>query len=316
MPLSKKELNTIELSHQTRPYLVVAKDNFHIYAYQSSSKQWNRLNNCQQYMINKLHYHQNKDSFINLTKIYKIPFINLKDKSVTLNLFDLKNIQKRLLLSPSNIYNFSVNTCISDGDVVLINDQLYYVYASDNVYFYCFVISKKFPKDNKIYKNILVNNKTYYTTFKEKVSFPRTTNFEMVNIACKNEIEAILEQKNNIEKCTSIVEKKMPQKNHELSYESGSVFKSRKNKIAYLFTYKNVHYGVDLLMYKIKPRVFPIYNLDKKEVLEVLPSEDFMKIVEVLSLNNVQPLNEINKLYDELREIVYGNAKKYARGNS
>lgn len=308
MPLSKKELTTIEKSHQIRPYLIVAKDNFYIYAYQSSSKQWNRLNNCQEYFINKLHYHQNKDSFINLTQIYKIPIINLKDKYITLNQVDLKNIQKRLTISFDNIYNFSIDISISKGDVISVNNQLYYVYTSDNVYLYCFVVFKKCPKDNKIYKNIIINNKTYYTTFKEKISFPRTTNFQLINIAYKSEIDAILKQKRLIdftEKALSNTEKKILPKVYDLSYESGTVFKSRKNKIAYLFKYKNVHYGVDLLMYKIKPRIFPIYHIDNRQVLEVLPSNDFMKIVEVLSLNNVQPLNEINKLYNRLREIVY-----------
>ena len=96
MPLSKKELKSIEKSHQIRPYLVVTKDKFNIYAYQSSSKQWNKLNNCQEYFINRFLYKQKKDSFINLTQIHKIPFINLKSYYITLNEQDLKNIQKRL----------------------------------------------------------------------------------------------------------------------------------------------------------------------------------------------------------------------------
>lgn len=49
MPLSKKELNTIKESHQIRPYLVVYKDYFNIYAYASSSKQLDKLNNCEEY---------------------------------------------------------------------------------------------------------------------------------------------------------------------------------------------------------------------------------------------------------------------------
>ena len=104
MPLSKKELNSIAENHQVRPYLVVHKNNFNIYAYQSSSKQWNRLNNCQEYFINKFRYKQNKDSFINLTKVYKIPFINLKSYYITLNKQDLKNIQKRLQIQENNKY--------------------------------------------------------------------------------------------------------------------------------------------------------------------------------------------------------------------
>ena len=73
----------------------------------------------------------------------------------------------------------------------------------------------------------------------------------------------------------------------------------------YLFKYKNIHYGVDLLMYKIKPRTIKIYNIEKQPILEILPSEEYIKIVEFLSLNNVQPLKEINRLYDELREVLY-----------
>jgi len=58
-------------------------------------------------------------------------------------------------------------------------------------------------------------------------------------------------------------------------------------------------------MYKIKPRAIPIYNIDKKQILEILPQEEVLKIVEFLSLNNGQPLKEINKLYDELRRAIY-----------
>lgn len=53
MQLPKKELNKIEESNQVRPYLIVHKDKFNIYAYQSSSKQLDKLNNCQEYCIHK-----------------------------------------------------------------------------------------------------------------------------------------------------------------------------------------------------------------------------------------------------------------------
>ena len=46
MPLSRKELKKIEKEHQVRPYLVVDKSLFFIYAYQSSSKQSARRTLC------------------------------------------------------------------------------------------------------------------------------------------------------------------------------------------------------------------------------------------------------------------------------
>lgn len=308
MPLTKKELSNITKNHQIRPYLVVYKDRFNIYAYQSSSKQCNILNNCQEYFINRFLYKKNKDSFINLTKVYKIPFINLKSHYITLNKLDLKNIQKRLQTKSNNKYQFSIDIYISEGDVIVIKHKLYYVYATDNVYIYCLNIFKKCPKDKIKYLDIIINNKTYYTTFKEKISFERTTKMNIVNIAYKYEMEAILKKKSNMEFCQKKllnIDKKIIEKSHELVYECGTILQIGKNKIVYLFKYKNIHYGVDLLMYKIKPRTIQIFNIEKIRILEILNLEELLKIVSFLSLNNVQPLKEVNRLYDELRTIIY-----------
>ena len=162
MPLSKKELNQIEENHQVRPYLIAHKDKFNIYAYKSSSTNYERLNNYEEYSINSLRYNRNKNSFIDLTKIYKIPFLNLKSRYITLNQFDLKNIEKRLQIQANknnkNIFQFPIDIYILEGDMIEVNNQLYYVYASDNVYLYCLIIFKKCPKDKKKYTNIIINN--------------------------------------------------------------------------------------------------------------------------------------------------------------
>jgi len=309
MPLTKKELSFIEKSHRIRPYLIVGKDFANIYAYPSSSKQTNKLNNCQEYCINKLRYKQNKDSFINLTKLSVIPINNLKSKYISLNKFDLKNIQKRLSIIENNkVFQIPIDIYISEGDVIGVEHQLYYVYASDNSYLYCFIIFKKCPKNNQKYKDIIINNKTYYTTFKEKVSFARNTKMEIINIAYKNEIEMILKKKNSIEfnlKNLTNSEKKIIEKTYEVVYERGTVFQVRKCKIVYLFKYKKVHYGLDLLMYKIKPKLIPIFDIEKRQIIEILESQEYLKIIEFLALNNVQPLKEINNLYKEMREVIY-----------
>ena len=71
MPLSKKELKEIEENHQVRPYLVAYKDKFNIYSYKTSSKKYDKLNNHEEYPVNGLRYNRNKNSFIDLRKIYK-----------------------------------------------------------------------------------------------------------------------------------------------------------------------------------------------------------------------------------------------------
>ena len=199
MPLSKKELNQIEESHQVRPYLIAQKDKFNIYAYKSSSKSNERLNNYEEYSVNSLRYNRNKNSFIDLTKIYKIPFFNLKSKYITLNQFDLKNIEKRLQIQANknnkNTFQFPIDIYILEGDMIEVNNQLYYVYASDNVYIYCLNLYKYNPKDIKKYEIISINSKMYYVSFKEMTSFKRTAKMKIVDIAYKSEKEVILEKK-------------------------------------------------------------------------------------------------------------------------
>lgn len=200
MPLTKKELSKIANSHRIRPYLVIKKETFNCYVFQSSSKSSNRLNNLQEYCIHKKIYKQNKDSFINLTQVYKIPFYNLLEKASTLNNIDLSNIEKRLLAqNKKSEYNFAIDIYISEGDIIKVEKQLYYVYASDNGYLYCLIIFKKPPIDEEVYTPIIINKKTYYTTFKNKMQFKRKNNFNIINIANKLEIEEILKKKKEVE---------------------------------------------------------------------------------------------------------------------
>lgn len=204
MPLSKSKLKTIEETHQIRPYLVIKKGKFSICAFQSSSTNHKALNNYQEYFINRLNYNQKRNSFINLTKVYKIPFINLKEKYITLKNQDIKNIQKRIKIQinrkyPIDInYQFSVDIQIVEGDLIIVNNKSYYVYADDNVYLYCIVVYKKYIQNGESYTNICINKRTYYTNFEEKMVFNRNIKMEISNIASIDEKEFILNKKKEI----------------------------------------------------------------------------------------------------------------------
>lgn len=311
MPLAKKELVTIEKSHQIRPYLVVNKDFSNIYGYPASSNQSNNLNNYEEYLINKLRYKQNKDSWINLTQLFEIPVNNLKSKYISLNLLDLKNIEKRLAIlnnKNNNMLPLHTNVYITEGDVITVKHHLYYVYACDNCFLYCFLIFKKRPKNTNNYKTIIINNKTYYTTFKEKLNFKKTEKMNIINISYKNEIESILKKKSGIEfnsKNLSNREKKDIEKTYETIYQSGTVLQFKKNKVLYLFKYKNIHYGLDLLIYKINPRLIPIFDIEKRQIVEILSPEEQLEIIEFLVLNYVQPFKQISNLYQDIRNAIY-----------
>lgn len=311
MPISKKELLTVEESHRTRPYLIMHKNLFSLFVYSSSSKQSVHSNSYNEYHINRLRYDKNKDSWISFSKLYKLPIFNLKSKYITLNEIDLNGIQKRLqILSEkyNNItFNFNMPIYLSEGDVIVIDKKLYYIYSVDNSNIYAFHIFKKCPNDISLYERIIIDKKIYYTTFNEKKVFQKTDNLKLSNIAFPNEIEIIAKQIKNAKYNAKVLAKSKKSQKNENIYENGTIFKIGPSKVAYLFKYKNIDYGVDLLTYTFKPRIFPIYNISKRPIVEVLSPEKYLQIVEFLHLNKVTPIKPIAKLYDCLRDDLYPN---------
>lgn len=191
MPLSKKNMKSIETTHQTRPYLIVKKSKFFIYCFQSSSKAWSKAYNYQEYKINKFRYNIRKDSFITLRKVYKIPFWNIKTIYVSLDDIDLKNIEKRLEILECK-FKFKIKYKFDDGDIVKIKNQNYYIYASDNTNIYCLIVYPNKPSNQ--YEKIKVDNRTYFTKFEKKMTFNRKENMQIVNIAFGDEREKIKKQ--------------------------------------------------------------------------------------------------------------------------
>ncbi|MCI8621061.1 MAG: hypothetical protein HFJ50_04815 [Clostridia bacterium] len=193
MPLSKKELKKIEESHRIRPYLVISKDSHNIWGYpsSSSSRQNKGFNNYEEYCIPKTRYNQNKSSWISFLKPYKIPVCNLVSKYRSLSIFDLRNIQKRLILCNSKNIDLILDNLFETGDIVSKNKKLFYIYSADNSFLYSFSIRKKSPKDNKKYIKIIVNHKTYYADFENLYSFKRIENIQIKDIAYRAEIGTI-----------------------------------------------------------------------------------------------------------------------------
>lgn len=194
MPLSKKELKTIEKSHRTRPYLVISKTKYNIecYASSSSSRQNKGFNNYEEYCIPKTRYNQNKNSWISLTKKYKVPVCNLISKHLTLSEFDLNNIYKRIELCNIGGIDISLSYHFTVGDIIIFNHDLFYIYSADNLYLYGFFITEKLSKYPFI--KIIVNRKTYYANFKKLHFFKRTEKIYISNIAYRTEIDIIAKQ--------------------------------------------------------------------------------------------------------------------------
>lgn len=308
MPLSKKDIEQIDASHRIRPYLVVKKEEKFLLCYQSSSKNRENINNYEKYSIKSGKYRNKKTSWIDLTEVKKVKIKNIQLEFVKLNEIDIKKIEKRICIGlnrgNNKLIRFNEPIYIEEGDVINKNDKSYYIYAEDNVNIYGFRIQKKRKKNQKL-KPIEINGKTYYTNFKELTTIKRNEKIKINNIAYKEEILQILEQKKSLKANTyNKIEEIIKRDNNE--FQMGSVFKYGNSNVMYLYSHANRHYGVDLLWYSIKPRIFEIKEIQRRKLIETKDLKEMNKILEFLIEKNVQN-NEVERLYQYVRNLLFSS---------
>lgn len=306
MPLPKKQLNLIEQSHRIRPYLVVNKEQNFLLCYQCSSKNREELNNYQKYLIKGKKYKTKKDSWLDLTEIKKIKIKNIQSPYIKLNQIDIKNIEKRIKISQfkgnSNIINFNEPIYLDIGDIVLKKDANYYIYSEDNINVYGFKIQKKM-KDREKFEKIIINRKTYYTNFNEFKTINRNDEVRIINIASEEEIIEIFNKK-SMKKLKTCKEIYINLNNSKNEFEIGSTFQYGNSTVMYLYSNNQKYYGVDLLWYVIKPRIFEIKNIQKRKLIEVKNLEEINNVLESLLEKN-SGNNELKNVYNRIRKLLY-----------
>ena len=318
MPLKRRELKEILKNHRVRPYLVIRKDKNCLICYKSSSKKNNRVSNYDEYHIKKEKYKKKRDSWINLYNTTKIPICNIEDKYVSVSRFDLQEIEKRLEIleyrKNEEVEKFNIPIIIGIGDVIEYKNEIYYIYASDNVNVYGIKIYRRNLNMSENNIKLIINDKIYYVLQNEikKESINRTDKLKLVDIAYSEEVEAL---RMSIKKCkesqkhekTKVLGFKK-EKTYSYQYnkkekkcEIGTVFKIDKSKVLYLFEKDGKHYGVDIIYYIIAPRLIEIKDIERKEIVEVKEKKDCLKYIEKLIENNVKVTKDIKKLYKNLK---------------
>ena len=308
MPLRKRDLQKIEESHRIRPYLVVEKGNNFLLCYQSSSKNREELNNYQKYFIDAKKYRNKKDSWIDLTDVKKIKIKNIKSPYMKLNQIDIKKIEKRIIIGQYrenyNLIKFNEPILLEAGDVIVKDKISYYIYADDNVNIYGFKI-QKYNKEKEKLEKIIINKKTYYTNFKEYKTINRNDNIDIINIASGKEISQISKEKQVRKLQTSDNTEKFL-KDNKKGFEIGSTFQYGKSTVMFLYTDNGKYYGIDLLWYRIKPRIFEIKEIQKRKLVEMKKLEDINRILEFFIENNIQN-KKIEKIHQHIRKLLYSS---------
>ena len=308
MPLPKKQLKQIEESHRIRPYLVVEKGPNFLMCDQSITKNRKEINNYKKYLINGKKYRKKKNSWLDLTKVEKISIKNIQSPYIKLNQIDIKKIEKRIWISQcrgnSDLIRFNEPIYIEIGDVVVKAEKTFYIYSEDNVNIYGFEIQKR-NKNKQEFETIKINKKTYYTNFKEFKTINRNDIFDVVNMANEDEIVEIFNKKSAKRLKNNEKPNKTLSKNRN-EFEIGTTFQYGNSTVMYLYSDNEKYYGVDLLWYRIKPRVFEIKEIEKRSLVGMKSLEEINKILEFFVEKNMQ-YSKIKRVYQQIRNLLYSS---------
>lgn len=304
MPFNKKTMEEIEESHRCRPYLVMYKDDKNIYAYFSSSSMTGNANNIKKYCIDKTKYGIQKDSWIDLKKIYKVPVYNLKDYFYTLKKEDFLQIKRRAELLkekyPNSITESMDNYDITIGDIVCYKGNINYVYNCDKDKIYCYKLYRN-SKFKKIFTPILIRNKKYFMDLDSDVKYNRNKKMELIDFASEIENNYIKENIIKVKKSKQESNSYRENKSKISKYKLGTLFQIKADKIAYLFTKDNKDYGINILTYNSNPSLYCIPEYRRKNIIGDIPISQCFKIIENLYLKKVKPQKNIEELYLKLK---------------
>lgn len=135
MPLAQGQLENIPAAHQIRPYVVCQEDEQGIQAYACSSHPFPRVNERKVCRISGSKYGVGRDTYVDTSRMWKIPGANLYQYYFRIDPADLERIS-RCRAAKAQTQTIGV------GCVVRRQDEVYYIYAVHNGHFQAFAMHR------------------------------------------------------------------------------------------------------------------------------------------------------------------------------
>lgn len=307
MPLPEDELSEIEPSHRIRPYLVIDKDTEAIYGYPASSKKSPGLGNFQICGINLNKFGYEKNSWLTLTELYKVPIDNLCSKMIHLDDHDLSMISKRLqiqLAIGNNVsqykleYKLDLPVEFEEGDVIQYTHEdnelsICYVYSADETKLICYPIILSYFR-NTTWRKIMIDGKYAYVDFANPIIFTDFSKAKIIDIASNYEIAVINQIKKEVEHSVKKANDKLN------GFEPGYVFNTIYGKFMYLGRTREGCCGINLFTYKTTPEVVLIPHIRTSKIVELKNKEYVNDVVKFLYQNLKQPSKLITWMYKNM----------------
>lgn len=276
-----------------RPYLVISKDDNHIFGYCISNHNESYFYNHEVYPLNKNSYGLRENSWANLTSIKTMPKTGLIKKIASLSNDDLMMIEKRLQIQRNRqkrmIETFNIPFTICEGDVITDGVELYYVSSTDNISLSCYLLTSVLQPGYESFAKVTVDKMSKYIYFDKHIAFyASNTNIKIIDIATIREMLNIDQAKIHAKKAKKEVEEK--------EYDIGTIFRIGNDGFVFLYKDGNTLYGVNLLSYKAFLEIVPI-NVNKAEIAGVCSKQEIDAIVKYLVENAHGASKKLKQLY-------------------
>lgn len=303
------DLRNVNFAKQYINYLVIYKDLNNIYALKLSENKDGETNYID-YCIKENKYKEvDRDYFVGMEKVYKIPVCDISAKKFTIDIEDQKQIKRTLAICKGKIsgpyndtkFDLDVPLEIFPGDIILVDEFKYLVYFATQHMLACFKLlehdyNKKFKlsingksvfdRINDIMQ-VVVNGNKYYIEYKKVRYFNKIPRFSLLDFATSEEIEII--EKNLIQQ-----KERLDGLNVENKYDIGTVFDINGERIIYLFSANGKDYGIDIKKYKENPILREFCEIANYDIID----EDFKKeYIENLFESKVEPFAPIEDIY-------------------
>lgn len=180
MPLKQDVLETIEVSHRIRPYLIMDKFDNTLVGYYSSSNKRNILKMGEYHELNSYRNFIDKNSFVDIRKLCYIPKSNIIDFMISISASDRQEIDHKLnILKCRNdlpLITFGTKFEYQIGDVVALKkeniEKVYYILKMENDKYHVIPVTRVYRKKTSI-KNIIVDDVKFSFKFIEKTIVER-----------------------------------------------------------------------------------------------------------------------------------------------
>ncbi len=271
MPLNDHILKKIEKDHRVRPYVIIDKRDDHLIAFQCSTSYIPKGPRYSYHTLKAARYEKRRDSYIDLTRTYMIPYRNIRSYFMTVDHNDQAIINKKLdMLAKRNgtDHRFKVKAVPSSGDIIDINGRSYYIHrVKDGKMLAIPTVTEK-PK----YRVDLKNG--FYLDIKKASYIDLDADFRYIGMYGKTYQE--------------LVQKRLEESHQrpEHIYPSGTIMNDGKNDVLlYLATIGTRHQVIDLTAYftgRIEKELTFLMTCDTLEGLKPGGNIDNRKLKQIL----------------------------------